>query len=231
MRSRLDRVGTGFIYCAEQERNLAKEWILNSAMNRYQLNYKRNVGAVSEAIRKCNPRSLSEWEEYYYRNIRQRSHIDELGRKLYVKITEVISAEVESITEEECIAYMRELVINRTYDGYTTEIQTIHGQLAKMIGADIEPAPDEWDRGFNVDFFIKVGSSYIGLQIKPVSDIAMIPQIYKERGIQHGTHEEFTKQYGGKVFYVFSAKVGGRKQIQNPEVVAEIESEIKRLSS
>jgi hypothetical protein len=110
---------------AGREPKLAKEWILNSAMNRYQLNYKRNVGAVSEAIRKCSPRSLSEWEEYYYGNIRPRSHVDDLGRKLYVKITEVISAEVESVTEEECVAYMRELVINRTYDGYTTEIQTI----------------------------------------------------------------------------------------------------------
>ncbi len=29
---------------------MAKEWILNSAMNRYQLNFKRNVGAVSESI-------------------------------------------------------------------------------------------------------------------------------------------------------------------------------------
>jgi hypothetical protein len=79
---------------AEREPKLAKEWILNSAMNRYQLNYKKNVGAVS-AIRKCSPKSLSEWEKYYYGNIRPRTHIDDLGRKLYVKITEVISAEVE----------------------------------------------------------------------------------------------------------------------------------------
>jgi hypothetical protein len=215
---------------AEREQKLPKEWILNSAMNRYQLNYKRNVGAVSEAIRKCGPRSVAEWEDYYYSNIRPRSHIDELGRKLYVKITEVISSEVESVTEEECIAYMRELVISRTYDGYTTEIQTIHGQLAGMINAKIEPAPDEWDRGFNVDFFIKVSSSYIGLQIKPVSDIAMIPQIFKERGIQQSTHEEFTKKFGGKVFYVFSIKTGGSKQIQNLEVVEQIRAEIARLS-
>ena len=200
-------------------------------MNRYQLNYKRNVGAVSEAIRKCGPKSLTEWEEYYYNKVRPRSHIDELGRKLYIKITEVISAEVESVTEEECIAYIRELVINRTYDGYTTEIQTIHGQLAKVLNAQIEPAPDEWDRGFNVDFFIKVRSSYIGLQIKPVSDISIIPQIYKERGIQHSTHDEFTQKFGGKVFYIFSIKAGGNKQIQNPEVVEEIKAEIARLMS
>ncbi len=30
---------------------MAKEWILNSAMNRFQLNFKRNVGATSESIR------------------------------------------------------------------------------------------------------------------------------------------------------------------------------------
>ncbi len=34
---------------------MAKEWILNSAMNGFQLNFKRHVGAVSEAIRKCAP--------------------------------------------------------------------------------------------------------------------------------------------------------------------------------
>ena len=31
---------------------MAKKWILNNAMNRFQLNFKSNVGAVSEEIRK-----------------------------------------------------------------------------------------------------------------------------------------------------------------------------------
>ena len=44
---------------------MAKEWILNSAMNRFQLNFKRNVGAVSEAIRKCSPKILDEWDRLY----------------------------------------------------------------------------------------------------------------------------------------------------------------------
>jgi hypothetical protein len=30
---------------------MAKEWILNSVMNRFQLNFKRNVGAVAYEIR------------------------------------------------------------------------------------------------------------------------------------------------------------------------------------
>lgn len=46
---------------------MAKEWILNSATNRFQLNYSRNVGKVAEEIRKCAPKFLPEWEEYYYK--------------------------------------------------------------------------------------------------------------------------------------------------------------------
>jgi hypothetical protein len=110
---------------------MAKEWILNSAMNRFQLNFKRNVGPTSESIRKCSPRSIDEWRAYYFSNVKTKEHIIELGRKLYIKITEVIQAEVADITEEDCIDYLLQLVIDRTYEGYVTEIQTIYGQLQK----------------------------------------------------------------------------------------------------
>src|SRR6185437_5253719 len=112
---------------------MAKEWILNSAMNRFQLNFKRNVGPTSESIRACSPNNLDEWREYYFNKVRSKEHIEELGRKLYVKITEVIQSEVEELTEQDCIDYMIQLVIDRTFDGYTTEIKTIYGQLQHEI--------------------------------------------------------------------------------------------------
>jgi hypothetical protein len=209
---------------------MAKEWILNSAMNRFQLNFKKNVGPTSESIRKCSPKSLNEWREYYFKEVKSREHIVELGKKLYVKITEVIQAEVEQITEQDCIDYMIQLVINRTYDGYETEIQTVYGQLQKILGVPVEPAPDEWDRLFNIDFFIKIGEKYIGLQIKPVKAGIQLPEIFKEYNLQAETHKKFTERFGGKVFYIFSAKVGDKKEIQNKEVIDEIRQEINRLS-
>ena len=106
---------------------MPKEWILNSATNRFQLNFKRNVGAVSEAIRKCAPKNLEDWRDYYFKNVKPKEHIEDLGRKLHVKVTEVIASEVEEVTEEDCIQYMLQLVIDRTYDGYTTEIRTVYG--------------------------------------------------------------------------------------------------------
>ena len=192
---------------------MAKEWILNSAMNRFQLNFKRNVGAVSDEIRKCNPKSIEEWKEYYFINVRDNAHIESLGRKLYVKIGEVIAAEVENITEEDCINYMFNMVINRTFDGYMTEIKTIYGQLQQILKCKIEPAPDEWDRLFNVDFYIKINEHYIGLQIKPASGVSHIPQIFKERALQEKTHKKFQTQYGGKGFYIIFIKNGNKKII------------------
>lgn len=209
---------------------MAKEWILNSAMNRFQLNFKRNVGAVSDEIRKCSPKTVEEWKSYYFHKVRPKEHIEELGKKLYIKITEVIAAEVEQISEEDCVEYMVNMVINRTYDGYMTEIRTIYGQLEHLLDIKIEPAPDEWDRLYNVDFFIKVGVSYIGLQVKPASGVSHIPQIYKEREIQACTHTKFTEKYGGKVFYVVSIKEAGKKTIYNTEIIEEIQKEIARLS-
>ncbi len=207
---------------------MAKEWILNQANMRWGLTKKNKVGPVSELIRKCAPKSLQDWEGYYYTKVYPKQHLEELGRRLYIKITEVCQAEIKSITEEDCIDFIVNLVIDRTYDGYQSEIQTIYGQLQNALGVKVEPAPDKWDRGYNVDFFIKVQEKYIGLQIKPAG-YAYITQIINELENQKKTHEKFTAQYGGKVFYVISVKEGNKKIIHNPSVIEEIKKEIERL--
>lgn len=210
---------------------MAKEWILNSATNRFQLNFKRNVGATSESIRKCEPKTLEEWQDYYFSNVKSKEHIVDLGKKLYVKITEVIQAEVEKITEEDCVEYLLKLVINRTFEGYITEIKTIYGQLEEVLNYKIEPSSDEWDRLYNVDFFIEVNNKYIGIQIKPVNQGIQLPQIFKEKSIQGNTHRQFENKYGGKVFYIFSTKENSKKVIVNMEVIQEIKDEINRLNN
>ncbi len=167
---------------------MAKEWILNQAMNRWGLNKKKSVGAVSELIRLCAPKKLEDWERFYYEKVYPREYIEELGRKLYVKITEVIQYEVAEVTEQDCINYIKEVVINRTFDGYQTEIHTIYGQLQNIPGLPIKPAPDEWDRLYNVDFFIEVKDKFIGLQIKPIT-FEQTFNCYKWKEMQETTAE------------------------------------------
>jgi hypothetical protein len=197
---------------------------------RWGLTKKDKVGPVSELIRKCSPRTRDEWERFYFNNVKPREYLEELGRRLYVKITEVCAAEIEDVTEEDCINFIIGLVIDRTFDGYQSEIQTVYKQLERDLGVEIEPAPDEWDRLYNVDFFIQVNEKYIGIQVKPAG-YAYLPQIINELRFQKETHEKFTAKYGGKVFYVISVKEGNRKVIQNPGVIEEIREEVRRLSN
>ena|SRR3989344_3081716 len=210
---------------------MAKEWILNNVMNRFQLNFKRNVGATSKSIRECKPKSLEEWKKYYYDKVRSKEHIDELGNILFDKIKSIIKEEIDAINKEDCINYMHELVTNRTYEGYMTEISIIRGSLEKELKLSIQEAPDEWDRLFAVDFFIKIKDKYLGLQIKP-EDIGFTSQIFaKERGLLIPQHKKFTDKYKGKVFVIYSIKKGDKKVIQNTEIVDEIKQEIKRLNN
>jgi len=208
---------------------MPKEWILNGANMRWGLTRKNKVGPVAEHIRKCAPKTVEEWEQYYYSNVYAREHLEQLGRTLFIKVTEICQAEIESITEPDCINFLIDLVISRTFDGYKSEIQTIYGRLEKELGVKILPAPDEWDRGYNVDFFIDVKGKYIGLQIKPAG-YAYITQIINELEFQKSTHEKFTKKYGGKVFYIISITEGKNKIIHNPEIIPVIQQEIKQLS-
>jgi len=207
---------------------MPKEWILNQANMRWGLTRKKKVGPVSELIRKCSPKVIEAWEGYYYKNVYPKQHLEQLGRTLYMKISEVCQAEIESLTEDDCIDFIINLVIKRTYDGYQSEIQTIYGQLQQILGVKVEPAPDEWDRGYNVDFFIKVKDKHIGLQIKPAG-YAYITQIINELEFQKKTHEKFTAKYGGKVFYIISVKEGDSKKIYNTEIIHKIKEEIQRL--
>ncbi|MEN3186699.1 MAG: MjaI family restriction endonuclease [Atribacterota bacterium] len=168
---------------------MAKEWILNIATNRWGLNKKDIVGPVSLWIRECAPKTINDWESFYYKkvtemlkqkaiNLSPQEYIQDLGRKLYMKITEVIQAEIEEVTEESCIQYIHNLVISRTFDGYQTEIKTIYGQLQQILKVPIQPASDKWDRLYNVDFYIGINGKYIGLQIKPIT-YEQTPEIYR----------------------------------------------------
>ena len=147
---------------------------------------------------------------------------------MFIKVTDICKAEIEDITEEDCINFIYNLVINRTYDDYLSEIQTIYGQLSNILRVKIEPASDEWDRGYNIDYYIKIKDKYIGLQIKPAG-YEYITQIINEREQQKKTHEKFTAKYGGKVFYIISITDGKNKIIHNIEVIEEIKKEIEKL--
>lgn len=120
--------------------------------------------------------------------------------------------------------------VNLNLDGKKI-VDTIYGYIEQELGIRPESAPDEWDRKYNVDFFIKIGEHYLGIQIKPVNKNVQLSEIFEELEIQKKSHASFLKKYGGNVFYVFSSNIEGKKQIQNPEVIFEMKKEIERLQA
>jgi hypothetical protein len=216
-----------------------KEWILNIATNRWGLNKKTIVGPISEWIRECNPKEIQEWKDFYFVKLKEfinskniplepQEYLEYLGKKLYTKITEVIRAEIDKVSKEDCISYIYDLVITKTFEGFQNEIDTIYKKLQKELEVQINPAPDKWDRLYNIDFYIKIRDFYIGLQIKPIT-FNQTPQIYKWIEILSKTHKNFEKDFNGKVFIIFSIKEKDKKEIYNKEVIQEIRELINKL--
>lgn len=75
--------------------------------------------------------------EYYFKNVRPKEHIESLGKKLYIKITEVIQSEVEEITEQDCIDYISQLVPARidVYPAPRASVQSSRPWVA--LGMDL----------------------------------------------------------------------------------------------
>lgn len=216
-----------------------KERVLNYACQTYQLSRPNKVGAVMALIRECQPNTFEEWEQWYFLNAHTsgkkptkitNESLRELGERLYAKITEIVIPEWESafreLTEQDCIDYIYNLTINRTYDGYLREKSVINDGLAKLFPDVVfEESDPELDHAGDIDYVAKVGNASIGIQIKPITASANFGS-YSLTERMKASFESFKEQYGGNVFVVFSLD----GEIANKEVIEQIQLEIERLS-
>lgn len=157
--------------------------------------------------------------------------LKELGERLYAKITEVVIPEWESafreLTEQDCIDYIYNLTINRTYDGYMREKSVINDGLAKIFpDIQFEESDPELDHAGDIDYIAKVGGQAIGIQIKPITAGANFGS-YSLTERMKASFDAFREQYGGNVFIVFSLD----GEIANKDVIIQIREEIVRLSN
>jgi len=209
--------------------SMPKEWILNYMFNRFQLGYQRNVGPLAEEIRKCKPKTLEDWEKYYFKNVKSRDHLINLGEKLWEKVSTIGRQELESITRDDCINYVFEVVIKRTFEGFQREMNIVREFLEKETGVTFYPAPNELER-LSVDYYAIVNSYLIGIQVKPLtfSQSRLVEQIKKI--IVEEPHKRFQERYGGRVFTIIAL---GRKEkidiIDKDEILDQLRQEIKRL--
>jgi hypothetical protein len=220
----------------------AKEKVLNYASNTYQLTRPNKVGAVMALIRECQPQAFEEWEEYYFQKAYTKSKkpvkvtrelLEELGDRLYAKITEVVipewTAAFEDLSLEDCKEYIYQVTVVRTYDGFLLEKSVVNDGLAKNFPeVEFEESDEELDHAGDIDYIGKVGDKAFGIQIKPITANSNFGN-YNISERMSLSFQDFEEKYGGKVFVVFSTRVGNKKDIVNKDVIKAIRKEIERL--
>ena len=215
-----------------------KEKVLNYANQTYQLSQPNKVGTIMALIRECQPKTIEEWEEWYFEKAYTkgknpakitRDTLIELGERLYVKITEIVIPEwreaFNQLTLQDCINYIYNLTINRTFDGFYREksvaTETLEKEFTDVKFIESEP---ELDHAGDVDYLGYVGDKAFGIQIKPITAQANFGN-YSPSERMKASFREFERKYGGKVFIIFSVD----DEIKNMEVLKEIRKEIERL--
>ncbi len=100
-----------------------KEKVLNYACQTYQLSRPNKVGAVMSLIRECQPKTIDEWERWYFEKAFTESKapikitseiLQELGERLYEKITEVVIPEWQAAFSELSLQDCKDYIYNLT---------------------------------------------------------------------------------------------------------------------
>ena len=217
-----------------------KEKVLNYTCQTYQLSRPNKVGTVMALIRECQPKSFEEWEKWYFKNAKtdgkissriSKKSLAELGERLYVKIKEIVIPEwseaFNQLTLQDCVDYIFNLTINRTYDGYIREKSVIEDNLAKEFpNVKFEVSDPDLDHAGDIDYLGWIGKRAFGIQIKPVTAKANFGN-YSVTERMKASFDSFTKKYSGQVFIIFSVD---DKVKNEEEVIEQIKTEIKRLS-
>lgn len=189
-------------------------------------------------IRQCQPNSIEEWKTWYFDNAETNTKqpvkvtkeiLTELGERLYSKLNETvipqITEAIRTLTLEDCIEYIYQLTIYRTYDGYLTEKSVVFDNLAKVFKeVTFEESEAELDHAGDIDFIGKVGNKAFGLQIKPVTANANLGN-YDVSARMQNSFKEFQNKYGGDVFIIYSLD----EKILNKDIYDKIKTEIERL--
>jgi hypothetical protein len=217
-----------------------KERLLNYTSQTYQLTRPTKVGAVMSLIRECQPGSLDEWKDWFFEHAHTAARsptrvteesLRELGERLYEKIVEVVipewTAAFQQVSLQDCVDYVYNLTINRTYDGYLREKSVVFDGLAgKFPLVRFDESDAELDHAGDIDFLGHVGGKAFGLQVKPITAKANFGN-YSPSERMRASFSEFSQRFGGKVFIVFSLD----GEVANTEVVGMIEAEVSRLSN
>lgn len=216
-----------------------KEFLLNYANRRWGLTKTAKVGEVMALIRECQPKSYDEWEAWYFfyakTNTKEpvkitQKTLKELGERLYIKLKEIVVPDIKqainTTTLDDCVEYIFNLTLRRTFDGFIDEKSTVIDSLTKRFkNVKFVESDSEWDHAGDVDFLGWIDKNKaIGIQIKPVTANANLGN-YSVTTRMEKNFQRFKEQHKGKVFIVYSKN----NELADRKILIKMDQEIKRL--
>jgi hypothetical protein len=186
---------------------------------------------------------MSEWVEFYWENAFTATKkpvkitkeiLDELGERLYIKITEVVIPEwtkaFDEITLDDCKEYILDVTLNRTYDGFHRE-SAVYRELAVAFDGVVkfEKTDGETDSSLDVDYIGVVIKNYktLGIQVKPVS-VRGAQRGYSLTDRVRNNFRRFEEDNNAKVFIILVKREGKKSVIVNKDVIQEIQAYVEQ---
>jgi uncharacterized protein YggL (DUF469 family) len=215
--------------------NFRHEFLLNNVNGRgASFTAKHKVGPTSHLINSCNPLSYSDWVDYYFENAIEEKvggkkvtveTFSELGFGLKERMRKIfeenMKEKIPNIPDQVYAAFIYNLTINRTWDGYVGE-KTVESLIEEHFKIKVNDSK-EFENQYLVDKFIDIGSYKIGFQVKP--DSFLYDHLISTAHVVK--HKSFEDKYGGKVFFVhYNHKFG---VINSNELIQKLTEEIQRL--
>lgn len=156
--------------------------------------------------------------------------IEGMGEWLYAKLKDKRAEISSEVTLQSCIDYLKDINLYRIHNGLIKQESIVDDNLAKRFpNIRFEELDFDPDHSGDIDYIGKVGNKAFGIQIKPITANSNFGNYNLSERMQ-ANFEQFEEKYGGKVFIIFSSKVGNKKELKNKEVLEEIAAEIKRLT-
>lgn len=215
--------------------NFRHEFLLNSVNARgASFTAKHKVGPTSHLINSSSPLSYNDWVEYYFENAIEEKiggkkvtveRFFELGLGLKERMRRIFEESMKEkmldIPDKVFAAFVYNLTINRTWDGYIgeKEVENLLEEHLKFKVIDSK----EFENKYLVDKHINIGLYKIGFQVKPDSffNDHLIKTAHEVK------HRAFENEYGGKVFFVYYNPQTGI--INSNELIQSVNLEILRL--
>lgn len=96
-------------------------WILNDLLNHYKINSRYSIGDLQAHLGFLNPADLESWKEYYFKHVRTQEDVEQKGKTLYQNIISEVLPAVGLINQEDCIRYLKNLILKRHLTVITSE--------------------------------------------------------------------------------------------------------------